>query len=136
MNEENKTIEFKGHCLVVQVGQIRVMKESNGVGQLVERRWEIVSQSGPQDNEDKEVRLCYLEDRNTWRLLSDCVADEVLVARIDQDTRASKHGRGLHRVSTLTINLSTLTLFRFRTSSQLWVQIQGWFSSRHLFEIY
>ena len=61
----------------------------------MERRWEIVSPSGPQDNEDKEVRLCYLEDTNTWSLHSDCVAEEVLVARIDPETRASKHGRGL-----------------------------------------
>ena len=74
---------------------------------MVDRRWEIVSQAGAQDNEEKEVRLCYLEDRNTWSLHSDCVAEEVLLARIDQDTRASKHGRGLDRVSTLT-DLTTL----------------------------
>ena len=63
--------------------------------QVVDRKWEIVSPAGPQDNEPKEINVCYLEDSQVWSLYSNCVSHEVLVARIQPDTRALKHAKGL-----------------------------------------
>ena len=61
---------------------------------MVDKKWAIVSPLGQQDNEPKEVEVCWLEDSQSWSVHSTCVSDGVLVARILPDTRAVKHGKG------------------------------------------
>ena len=65
---------------------------------MVDKKWSIVSTLGQTDSEPKEVELCFLEDSHSWILYSNSVSDSVLVPRIQQDTRAAKHGKAFVNV--------------------------------------
>ena len=79
MATHGRNVLFTGQCLVLEV---------------IDKKWSTVSTRGQNDNSTKEIQLCFIEEEKTWRLHSNCVSGEVLVARIDSSTRAIRHDKG------------------------------------------